>query len=280
MVISESDPSLARGGGNATAAGVAFQAGVASYFGAALLGEKAIDRFPDLGRPVPISIRVETEAPVDDILIETKAGGFIFIQAKTTVEFSSSLASPLGKTVEQFVRQWMVCATGSGSRRWNRPLTQATDRLILAVGPRASGTITDDLALALRASRAQGSAPLPTKQQSAFNRFYDLLGLAWQQISGKPPAGSELNGIVSLVDVLVFDFSGADRALVTEAMRDLVQTDGDADSAFASLQENFSRLMSNRLRGRCSYFEKSPLRLVASQRATELPGRCRATPRV
>lgn len=247
MAISNSDPSHSRGGGNATAAGVSFQAGVASYFGAALLGEKAIDRLSDLGRAVPFSIRVETEAPVDDILIETTAGGFIFIQAKTSVEFASNLASPLGKTVEQFVRQWMVCASGSGSRRWDRPLSRDTDRFVLAVGPGSSDTVTHDLALALRSRRAKGSAPLPAKQQHAIDRFNNLLGLAWQQISGAQPNAGELAGIISLADVLVFDFSGADRALVIESMRDIVQTDSDAAASFAALQENFTRLMSNRL---------------------------------
>ena len=247
MTISNSDSSLARSGGNATAAGVSFQAGVAAYFGAALLGEKAINRLPDLGRAVPLSIRVETEAPIDDVLIETTAGGFIFIQAKTSVEFASKLESPIGKTVEQFVRQWMVCASGTGSRGWNRPLSRETDRFVLAVGPGSSATITQDLALALRARRVQSSAPLPAGQQRALIRFSDLLCLAWQQISETLPNPSELAGITSLVDVLVFDFSGADRALVVESMHDIVQTDSDATASFAVLQERFMRLMSNRL---------------------------------
>ncbi|KVF18379.1 ATP-binding protein [Burkholderia cepacia] len=241
------DPSLAHGGGNATAAGVSFQAGVASYFGAVLLGEKPIDRLSDLARAVPFSIRVETEAPVDDILIETTAGGFIFIQAKTSVALALGLASPLGKTVDQFVRQWMACASGSAHRRWDRPLSRDIDRLVLAVGPESSGTVTHDLALALRARRADGSAPLPVRQQQAFERFNDLLGLAWQQISGAQPDATQLAAITALVDVLVFDFNGSDRTLVIESMRDIVQAGEDAAASFAALQECFTRLMSNRL---------------------------------
>ena len=247
MDTSNSDLSLSRGGGNATAAGVSFQAGVAAFFGAALLGEKAIDLFSDLGRIVPLSIRVETEAPVDDILIETTAGGFIFIQAKTSVVLASNLASPLGKTIEQFVRQWMVCASGSGGRRWDRSLSRETDRLVLAVGPGSSDTVTQDLALALQSRRANGSAPLPSKQRNAFEKFNDLLGLAWQKFSGALPNQIDLAKLTSLVDVLVFDFSGTARALVIESMRDIVQTDRDATASFAVLQETFIRLMSNRL---------------------------------
>jgi hypothetical protein len=192
MATTNSDPSLAQGGGNATAAGVAFQANVASYFGALLLGERAIDRLPDLGRVLPLSVRVETEAPVDDILIETTAGGFIFIQAKSSIQFASNLESPLGKTIEQFVRQWIVCTSGFGKRRWDRPLSVAADRLVLAVGPGSSRSVTQDLALALRARRAPGGALLPASQQQALNRFNDLLHLAWQRISGDQPNASEL----------------------------------------------------------------------------------------
>lgn len=247
MSIPSPDSSRAHGGGNATAAGVSFQAGVASYFGAALLGEKPIDRFSDLGRSVPFSIRVETEAPVDDILIETTAGGFIFIQAKTSIDLASNLASPFGKTVDQFVRQWMACESGAANRRWDRPLSLDTDRLVLAVGPQSSGTVTHDLALALRARRAGGCAPLPANQQQAFDRFKDLLRLAWQQISGARPEESQLAAITVLVDVLVFDFNGVDRTLVIESMRDVIQTGEDAAASFAALQECFTRLMSNRL---------------------------------
>jgi hypothetical protein len=120
MASLKSDPGRSAGGGNATTAGIAFQANVASFFGAALLGEAAVDRFFELGRIVPFSIRVETEAPVDDLLIETTAGGFIFIQAKSSIRFESASTSPFGKTVDQFVRQWMVCAAGSGARGWDR----------------------------------------------------------------------------------------------------------------------------------------------------------------
>ena len=247
MDFSNSDCSHARGGGNATVAGVSFQAGVAAYFGAALLGEKAIALFSDMGRVIPISIRVETEAPIDDILIETLSGGFIFIQAKTTVALTSNLESPLGKTIEQFVRQWIVCASGTGGRRWERLLSRDTDRFVLAVGQGSSATVTKDLALALRAIRAEGSAPLPAMQKNAFERFYDLLCLAWQKISGTLPSPTDLAQLISLVDVVVFDFNGADRALVIESMRDIVQTDRDATASFAVLQEAFMQLMSHRL---------------------------------
>jgi hypothetical protein len=247
MAPLNSNPARSAGGGNATAAGIAFQANVASYFGAALLGEAAVDRFSDLGRIVPFSIRVETEAPVDDLLIETTAGGFIFIQVKSSIEFESVSTSPFGKTVDQLVRQWMVCAAGSGERRWDRPLSGAIDRLVLAVGPASSATITRDLALALRASRTHASAPLPAAQAQALHRFMEMLAATWRHVSGNAAQDSDLAALAAFVDILVFDFSGADRSLVTAWMRDVVQAEDDAISSFAVLQECFMQLMSRRL---------------------------------
>lgn len=40
---------------------------------------------------VPIWIRFETEAPVDDILVATSEGGFTALQAKTTVSLSAAV---------------------------------------------------------------------------------------------------------------------------------------------------------------------------------------------
>ena len=101
MTASDPNSLLARGGGNATSSGVLFQSGVASYFGAAMLTEKILDRFSDLTGAMPVIVRMETEAPVDDILVETNAGGFVFVQAKTRVEFTTGPASAFAKTVEQ-----------------------------------------------------------------------------------------------------------------------------------------------------------------------------------
>ena len=247
MATSNSDATLARGGGNAAAAGITFQAGIAAHYGSALLGERMVDRPSGLGRAVPVAIRCETEAPIDDILIETSEGGFIFIQAKTSIQFSRQLDSPLGKTAEQFVRQWILCAAGIGSRRWDRPLAVEIDRFVLAVGSTSSATITQDLAAALRANRTPGSAPLPDGQRESLDRFQALLDLAWQKVSGKQPSAGDLRALLCLVDIVVFDFDGADRSLVVEAMRDIVQTDDAAAASFSVLRDAFTRLMSSRL---------------------------------
>jgi len=81
----------AKGGGQATTAGIAFQAQVAAKFAADLISERQLDERLRLGSARASLLRLETEAPIDDILIQTDADGFIFIQAKTL--HSSSFAN-------------------------------------------------------------------------------------------------------------------------------------------------------------------------------------------
>lgn len=104
-------------------------------------------------------IRLETEAPVDDVLIETDQNGLVFIQAKSSIDLAVTPTSPLGKTAEQFVRQWLAGGRGKGGRIWDRPLSVKTDRLVLITGPNSSKTITRDLVLALEAQRAAAKSP-------------------------------------------------------------------------------------------------------------------------
>lgn len=95
---------LARAGGSATTAGVSFQASVGAVFAVQMLTETALDSRFGLGDAKPCGIRFESEAAVDDCGIETDAGGWIFIQAKTGVTLSSVADSDLRKTAGQIVR--------------------------------------------------------------------------------------------------------------------------------------------------------------------------------
>ena len=71
----------AKGGGNATAAGVSFQASVGAVFAVQMLTESQGDS--QLGLP-PFqvkSIRFESDAPLDDIVVETDQEGWLLLQA-------------------------------------------------------------------------------------------------------------------------------------------------------------------------------------------------------
>lgn len=237
---------VAKGGGSSPASGMAFQAQLASFFGAAMLAGQKIDRIPDLSPFLPVSIRLETESPVDDILIETTVGGFIFIQAKATISFSTEPDSSLGQVVDQFVRQWLASKLGTRKRGWDRALEPHTDRLLLAVGKKSSNRIVDDLALALRAHRARHPATLTTKQGKIYSAFRGLVSSVVERLTGDSAADARIDEIVSLVDVLAFNFSGADTQAVAAYAQRILVSDAPPRSALAALTEIFLDLMRRR----------------------------------
>jgi ATPase family associated with various cellular activities (AAA) len=235
-----------RSGGNAAAAGMLFQAQVAASFAASLLAEQSLDHRLGLGAARAKVIRLETEAPVDDVLIETNEEGLLFVQAKTRVDISDKLESPLGKTAEQFVSQWLSSFRGSTSSPWSRPLDPATDRFILAVAPGSSERVKRDLSHAVDSLRAASSAPLPQGQSRAFSRFRTLLAKAWARLAGSEPNDVALNSIIKLTSVLSYDFEGADRNHLAALIRPLLRDPNSADAALAALVNECQNLMATR----------------------------------
>ena len=244
--IPTGDELLATGGGNATAAGVNFQAAVGAAFACRLLADRPLDERLRLGNANLRSIRFETEAPLDDILIETSAGGWVFIQAKTSLSLSTRPGSELGKTAEQIVRQFQACTSGSGARGWDRPLDPERDRMLIAVSSDAHGTIKRDLAIALASSQAPASAPLPQAQQQALDKMRTLLEGAWQQINGVAPNSGDLDSLMRLVSIIDFNLSGPDRTAAIETLAHVTENAADAAAAFSTVEQLSQRLMATR----------------------------------
>jgi hypothetical protein len=238
---------LSKGGGNATAAGVTFQASIGAIFCAQMLAERSLDSRFELGVAKPKAIRFESEARLDDIAIETDEGGWLLVQAKTSLSLASSLNSELGKTVEQIVTQWHASAAGSGERGWNRPLDVGRDRLVIAVGAGAAGSVTNDLAKALASTRANHSAPLPAKQREALQRLNALIKVAWKKIKGNSASAADIDKLLPFVAVLRFDMAGPDRATAIEVMAHVTERQPDAPSAFLALERACQNLMVGRL---------------------------------
>lgn len=241
------DPDLlARGGGNATAAGVTFQAAVGAIFATQLLTERTLDDRLRLGDVRVRSLRFETEAPLDDILVETDASGWIFAQVKTALSLSESLDSEFGKTVEQIARQWRTCATGNGERGWDRNLVSGRDRMVIAVGPNASGTITHDLATALASMQAPSAAQLPQAQRQALDRLRVLFEAAWRKIVGAVHSTEEVNAALRFLTVLQFNPDGPDRVAAIETLAHVMEDANAATAAFAATERACQILMAAR----------------------------------
>lgn len=234
---------LATGGGAATSAGILFEQQLGALIGGWMLAGRAIDSRLNLGIAQPIWLRFETEAPVDDILIATSDGGFVAIQAKTTLSSSSSLQSPYGKTVGQFVRHWLACRDGDGRLEWNRRLDHQCDRLVLAVSPRASSTVRVDLPAALKARGEPGSAPLSQTQVQAFNDFETCVRQAWGNITDEPFTESILDDLARLSTVLTFELESSN---LSSMLLSSVSDATDANTLVGLLSQYCGELMARR----------------------------------
>jgi hypothetical protein len=185
---------LASGGGNATAAGVSFQGCIGATFVTAGIAARPLDPRLGLSSASVKLIRFESESPIDDLLVETTEAGYVFVQAKTTLSLSSSLDSELGKTAEQFVRQWQLCSTGDGGKGWNRPLNPLIDRFVIAVSATTPNTISTDLSLILARRRATATEDVtPQNQTAALEKFQTLLKAAWLKVFGVASTGSDVD---------------------------------------------------------------------------------------
>ena len=68
----------------------------------------------------------------------------------------------------------------------------------------------------------------------------------WKNLSGYDPAPEEINSILALIEIVTFDFAGADAGLVISVMREMVESVDDAAAAAAGLNDVFTELMARR----------------------------------
>lgn len=238
---------FATGGGNATASGVNFQQSLGGLFGMWMLTETPIDPRLQLGNATVTSIRMETEAPLDDAFATTSDGGVISVQAKNTLSLSDRLSSEFGKTVDQIVRQWRLCRDGTGDLGWNRPLDQTKDRLIIAVGPGSPATTRVNLAKGLEARRQPGAPVLTASETKALSQFDACIRLAWAALAPGDPLTEEiLHSISCLTQVYTIDPEGADRAAWISMLKPALETAADAPSGLNLLERIAGDLMSAR----------------------------------
>jgi hypothetical protein len=238
---------LATGGGNATASGVNFQQSLGALFGLWMITESAIDPRLQLGNAKVNSIRMETEAPLDDVFATTSDGGVISGQAKNTLSVSDRLTSEFGKTVDQIVRQWRLCRDGKGELGWNRPLDQNKDRLLIAVGPGSPATTRVNLAKGLEARRQPGPPVLSASETKALNQFDACVRLAWAAgSSGEALTDDILQSISRLTYVYTIDPEGAERGAWAAMFAPSLETGADALAGFNLLERIAGDLMSTR----------------------------------
>ncbi|WP_165420474.1 hypothetical protein [Edaphobacter modestus] len=200
------------------------------------LGERHVDERLELGQESVVEIRLETEAPIDDLLVMTSAPGRLFFQVKTNLSLAKAKSGEMAKTVGQFVRQWRLCSEAKRTNGWDYPLDKNCDRLVIAVGPETPGTVAIHLGKALL-RRREGAKPskTPQAQKDALHDFTVLLKAAWKNIYKTAAAKHDIDDILDLIVVLKLDFHGADLELGREFLRGSLVQPQTVKSSFKSL---------------------------------------------
>lgn len=238
---------LAKGGGAATAAGVTFQGGLGGLFAATGLTQASVDIRVQLKAESVSEFRLETESPIDDLIVYTTAPGRIFVQAKTNLSMAKSDSGEMMKTLDQFVRQWRLCSEGKKAQGWDYPLDKEVDRFLIAVGPDTPGTVGVHLSKALARRReggAKGAAPLA--QKGALDAFTAMLKAAWKEVYKTAPTARQINDILDLVVVAKFDFDGADFGLCEQLLKGELVQKSVSRTAFRTLASECEDRMKRR----------------------------------
>jgi hypothetical protein len=225
---------FATAGGAAAAGGFAFQDGVAAWLAGTILAEAPLP-WINLFSAFPESLRCETEAPVDDILVSTRAGGWIFLQAKKGLQLPGILA-----VVEQCVRLFIHCNSAKG-RYWERPLDPMKDGIVVAVDPTSSQSIRVDLAnvlnrFPLTAGLTLSTAPQNLGESRVLDRVVTSIRDSWKVALSSDPSEDEINAVLALIRVVTVDPNSADHQGIDALLRTVILTNPlQSSSAWAVL---------------------------------------------
>lgn len=202
-------------GGAATQAGLNYQNRVAAWFCTRILAEHDSVPLWNLQANTTFEfLRCETEQPVDDILVGTSAGGFIFINVKHTVKANKQTDSPLGSVINQFVRQYTAYSERlKGERLWERKLNPDIDRLVLITSSNSSPAIKEFLPRVLTKLRNISSqinlgtfaGDLPRSEKEIFVILRKQLAASWFNSLGSDITNEDELQLLKLVRVEILD---------------------------------------------------------------------------
>ena len=210
----------AGGGGPAAQAGMGFQNRAAAWVAAHILAEQAASPPWDLSAATTLDfVRCETEQPVDDLLVGTSEGGFVFVQAKHSLRLEVGADSALASAVDQFVRQFVVSQSATPGRPWERPLSPDRDRLVLLIGPHSSAPIRENLPSALRAKSQALASGYPTQaivlnkeEDRALRVFQGHMARSWQRLTGSELSDDYLHQLLPLIRIHTLDIDAGGSA--------------------------------------------------------------------
>jgi len=209
------------GGGSATTSGTTFQEEVAIHFAVLILADTEasppLELSPDTRL---VGVYAETPSPVDDIAVDTSAGGRLFIQAKRSPSLSPSATSEFASAISQFVRQFRIGNDAPGQPL--RALDAVLDRLVLAVDYTAPDTIRNHLTSVLTKLRTVSGpqdmvrfeGALNQQETSALAKIRTVARAAWRAESGSDIGVTEELALLHLIHVLPLDMRSVGDSVV------------------------------------------------------------------
>ncbi len=213
----------AKAGGAAAAGGFAFQDGVAACLAGFILAEASLPWLPSF-TAIPESIRCETEAPVDDILVGTKQGGWIFVQAKKGLQING-----VAGILDQCVRLFVHCRSALNSRGWERPLNRDKDQVVVAVDPNSAASVRIHLSNILQRfpiiGDAWDSAAQNKQERKILSRIRDGVHASWKGAIGSEPSDAEVVELLSLIRLVTLDPGSAEHQGVDGMLRTVILAD-------------------------------------------------------
>ena len=232
------------GGGAATQTGINFQNRVAAWVATRILCDVACSAIFGLN-DIPSLLRCETEQPVDDLLVGSRADSFAYAQIKHSIDLSDSAHSPLADVVDQFTRQ-ILANRGTRPQRppWDRKPDPERDVLVLIVGPGSSGSIREHLRNVLAKVRqllpqqSLSDAAANAQEERALKTVADHFSRSYQTECGALPSDADVRDAVRLmhVEVLDVDPTGHGEREAQDALRQVVlRNHQDAAAAWSAL---------------------------------------------
>jgi hypothetical protein len=220
------------GGGVATSLGMDYQFRVAAWAAVRILAEQDASLLWDLPVGTVLeSVRceagssdIDSGVAVDDIILQTSSGGRIYIQAKRTLQLSSLPTSELGKTIEQFVRQFRSDAIAGNETEDPNSIGLMQDRLVIVVGSNCYAPVRTVLPSML--TKVRNSLPgspidegMNEAEKGALETLQGHIFRAFMELESRKPQDQELRSLLAFMRLTVLS----------------VEADGETEQAIKDL---------------------------------------------
>jgi hypothetical protein len=237
-------------GGVATSIGMDYEFRVAAWFAVHILAEQDITlpwNFPS--KETFENLRLETEYPVDDLLVNTSDSGRIFLQVKHNLRMERNKNSSLASSIDQIVRQFLAGENPTPDH--SHLLNLDRDRFVIITSPNASSEISNTTYSLLDHLRNQTKdLNVPQSEQHCLDVLSAHVKYSWNSMLGSDPSEGEIRKLLNYlyIHILDVDSNGKDELFCKHLFRNsILKTANDANVAWATLISHCAELA--RLRG-------------------------------